>query len=140
MINIYTILNRNTSPLIKAFIFNIFIIIIFVIWGISTLPYQNFIKLHSKILYYDSLFYLEVLVPIKEVNQITKYHQIIIDNEKYTYKIYKIDSNMIYNNNKNYQKVYLEIVNLKSEYLINGYELEAKILTEKKKIIDYFKE
>ena len=140
MIDSYIILNRKTSLIIKTFLFNILLLIIFIIWGINTLYYQNFIKLHSKFLYYDSSFYLEVLVPVKEVNQIIKYDHLVIDDDIYIYKIYEIDSNIIYNNNVNYQKIYLEILNIDSTFLINGYTVDIKILTEKKKIIDYFKE
>ena len=46
----------------------------------------------------------------------------------------------MYENQINYQKVYLEIINLKKEYLKNGYQVDVKILGEKKKIIDYLKE
>jgi len=140
MINSYKILNRKTSFIIKIFIFNIFILIMFVIWGINTLYYQNFIQLHSHILYFDSYYYMEVLIPIKEVNQITKQSQIIIDSKKYNYEIYKIDNNAVYINEENYQKIYLKILNLDETYMINGYKVDVKILKEKKKIIDYLKE
>ena len=36
-------------------------------------------------------------------------------------------------------KIYLEIFNLDKEYLINGYQLDLKILLENKKIIEYLK-
>lgn len=140
MINSYIILNQKTSFIIKFFIINISILIIFVIWGINTFYYQTFIQLHSKILYLNSYYYIEVLVPIKEVNQITKQNKIIIDSNQYNYKIYKLIPNIEYKNNENYQKVYLKVFNLDKIYQINGYELDIKILKEKKKIIDYFKE
>lgn len=140
MINKFVILNRKTSLIIKIFLFNILILILFIIWGINTLYYQNFIQLHSKLLFYNSIYYLEVLIPVKEVSQVIEHNQLLIDNNIYTYKTLKTDSNVIYNNNINYQKVYLEIPNLDLKYMINGYELDVKILTEKKKIIDYLKE
>lgn len=139
MINSYIILNRKTSLIIKSFIFNTLILIIIVIWGINTFYYQTFIQLHSKILYFDSYYFMEVLVPVKEVNQITEQNQIIIDSKQYNYKFYKIDPNAIYVDNINYQKVYLKILNLDDIYLINGYETNVKILKDKKKIIDYLK-
>lgn len=140
MINSYIILNRKTSFIIKSFLINILILITFVIWGINTIYYQSFIKLHSKLLYFESNYYLEVLVPVKEVKQITKQNQININSVKYNYEIYKIDNNVEYKNNINYQYVYLKILNLDKEYLVNGYEMDIKILKEKKKIIDYLKE
>ena len=68
------------------------------------------------------------------------HHQLIINSKKYNYEIYKIDTNAIYINKKNYQKVYLEILNLDINYQINGYELDIKILKEKKKIINHLKD
>ena len=140
MINSYIILNRKTSFIIKSFLINILILITFVIWGINTIYYQSFIKLHSKLLYFESNYYLEVLVPVKEVKQITKQNQININSVKYNYEIYKIDNNVEYKNNINYQYVYLKIFNLNEELLVNGYEMDIKIPKEKKKIIDYLKE
>ena len=37
-------------------------------------------------------YYMEVLVPVKEVNQITKQNKIIIDKKIYNYTIYKTDN------------------------------------------------
>lgn len=139
MINSYIILNRKTSFVIKLFLINILILIIFVIWGINTFSYQIFFQFHSKILYFDSFYYIEVLVPVKEVNQITKQDQLIINSKIYNYQIYKTGSNCEYKNGENYQKIYLEIFNLDENYLIDGYELDVKILKEKKKIINYLK-
>lgn len=140
MINSYIILKRKTSIIIKIFIINIILLIGFIIWGINTFYYQTFIQLHSKILYFNTFYYMEVLVPVKEVKQIMNHHQLIINSKKYNYEIYKIDTNAIYINKKNYQKVYLEILNLDINYQINGYELDIKILKEKKKIINHLKD
>ena len=71
MNNKFIILNRKTSLIIKIFLLNTLILTILVIWGINTLSYQNYIQLHSKLLSLNSKYYLEVLIPIKEVNQIT---------------------------------------------------------------------
>jgi hypothetical protein len=82
---------------------------------------------------------MEVLVPIKEVKEITNKNKIIIDSKEYNYKIYKIDNNIEYINKENTQKLYLQILNLDETYLINGYEVNIKFLKEKRKIIDYLK-
>ena len=140
MINSYIILKRKTSIIIKFFIINIILLIGFIIWGINTFYYQTFNQLHSKILYINTFYYMEVLVPVKEVKQIMNHHQLIINSKKYNYEIYKIDTNAIYINKKNYQKVYLEILNLDKTYQINSYELDIKILKEKKKIINHLKD
>ena len=141
MINHYLILNRKPSFIIKTFILVISFIIIAVIWGVNTFYYQNFIILHSRIKYFDNSYYfIEVLVPIKEVKQITKQNQIAINNKTYNYLIYKIDNNITYIDDENYQYVYLNVINLDDSYLINGYETDVKILKERKKIIDYLRE
>ena len=140
MINSYVILNRKTSFISKLFLIIILSLILIVIWGINTFYYQNYIKLHSQILYFNPNYYLEVLVPVKEVNQITKQNKIIIEDKTYNYYIYEIKSNVEYIDNINYLKILLRIDNLDETYLINGYQTDIKILKEKKKIIDYFKE
>ena len=43
-------------------------------------------------------------------------------------------------NNINYQKCYLEIINLEKNYQKEGYHLLIKIPQKKKKIMEYFKE
>ena len=135
----YLILNRTPSLIIRAFIFNTIIFAGLIIWGINTLYYQKFIKLHSEIICCDSLFYSVVLVPAKEVKQIINNNNLKIEGKTYLYRVYKIDNNIIYINNENYIKIYLEIFNLDKEYLINGYQLDLRILTENKKIIEYLK-
>ena len=140
MIDSYIILHRKTTLIIKIFILIIFYIGIFVIWGINTFTYQTSFQFHSKILKFNSYYFFEVLIPVKEVNEITKQNKIVIDDKTYFYQIYKIDPKVIYKNNKNYQKVYLEIKNLEEEYLKDGYQIDVQIIKEEKKIIDYLKE
>ena len=135
----YLILNRTPSLIIRAFIFNTIIFAGLIIWGINTLYYQKFIKLHSEIICCDSLFYSVVLVSAKEVKQIINNNNLKIEGKTYLYRVYKIDNNIIYINNENYIKIYLEIFNLDKEYLINGYQLDLKIFLENKKIIEYLK-
>mgnify|MGYP003304067771 CR=1 FL=1 len=140
MINSYIILNRKTSFISKLFLFIVLSLILLVIWGINTFYYQNYLKLHSQILYFNPNYYLEVLIPVKEVNQITKQNKIIIEDKTYNYSIYKIISDVEYIDNTNYLKILLRIDNLDISYLVNGYQTDIKILKDKKKIIDYFKE
>lgn len=135
----YLILNRSPSLIIRAFIFNTIIFAVLIIWGINTLYYQKFIKLHSEIVCCDSLFYSVVLVPAKEVKQIINNNSLKIEGKTYLYRVYKMDNNITDINNENYIKIYLEIFNLDKEYLINGYQLDLKILLENKKIIEYLK-
>lgn len=140
MIDSYIIMNRKTSILVKTFLFNILFLVAFVIYGINTCYYQNYLKFHSKILNFNTLYYLEVLVPVKEVFEVTKQNQILIDGKKYNYQVYKIDSDVVYKNYNNYQKVYLEIDSLETMYHKNGYQLDVRIMVDNKKIIEYLKE
>lgn len=140
MIDSYIILTRKPSFIIKAFIINIVFIGMLVIWSINTFYYQTSFQFHSKLLNFNSFYYLEVLIPVKEVHQVTIRNKIIIEEKEYYYQVYKVDSNVLYVNNENYQKVYLEVFDLEDEYLKDGYEMDVKIYQEKKKIIDYLKE
>lgn len=139
MIDSYIIINRQPNLIIKLFIYNILYLIVLVIWSINTFYYHSFFQVHSQILRINSLYYLEVLIPVEEVNIITNQSKIEIASKNYNYQVYKIDPNAIYDGNKNYQKIYLKIENLEESYQINGYQLEIKIEKSSKKIIDYLK-
>ena len=112
MLNTYLILNRKCKSIIKIFLLNVFILLLFIIYGINTFYYQTSIQLHSEILFKNSLFYLEVLTPEKEVSTIVKNKYLQISNIHYEYKVKKINPNIIYQDNINYQKVYLEVKDL----------------------------
>lgn len=140
MLETYILLNRKCRPLVKIFLFNALVLLLFIIYGINTYYYQTSIQLHSKILLKDSLFYLEVLIPEKEVSTIIENKKLKISNQEYYYKVIKIEDNITYKDNINYQKGYLEIENLERKYQKNGYHLIVQFLKEKKKIIDYLKE
>lgn len=138
MIDGYIIMNRRTSLIIKMFVLNISIIIILVIWGINTFYYQSYFQIHSKLINFNSYYLLEVLVPEKEVNQITKENVLLIGNKTYNYNIYKVSDNIVYKDNINYIKLYLDVSCLEDKYKINNYRLNIKIPRENKKIINYF--
>lgn len=140
MIDSYIILNRKPKLIIQIFVINFFIIVGFVIWGINTFEYQTSFQTHSKILNFNSYYYLELLIPEEEVNTITNHNKMIMNNKEYIYHIHKINPNIVDVNNNNYQFVYLEIENLEEKYQKNGYQVEVKFLKEEKKIIDYIKE
>lgn len=139
MINSYIILNRKTSFIIKFFLINILILTILTIIGINTLYYQTFIQIHAKIIHQDSNYYIETLIPTNKITKIKNSNQIIINSNTYNYSIFKIDSNAIYKNNQNYQKIYLLIKNLDQSLLINNYEFNAKIPDKHQKVINYLK-
>jgi len=138
MIDSYIILNRKVNFIIKIFIFNVLLLTILVIWCINTLQYQSFFHIHSQILKINSFYYLEVLIPVKEVNLITNQNKIIFDSKEYHYQVYEIVPEVIYYQNDNCQKVYLEIHELEDIYKIDGYRVEVKIKKKNQKIINYF--
>lgn len=140
MIDSYIILNRNPKIIIKIFTFNLILIIVLIIWGINTYNYKTYFEFHSQLLNFDSLFYLEVLIPAEEVDKVLKNKNIIINNKNYSFSLHKIDENVTYKNNTNYQKLYLKIENLEKKYLINGYQMKVKFEQNNKKIIDYLKQ
>lgn len=139
MIDSYIIINRKPSLIIKLFIYNILFLTLLVIWCINTFYYHSFFQVHSQILRINSLYCLEVLIPVEGVNIITSKSKIEIASKIYNYQVYKIDPNAFYDGNKNYQKLYLKIDDLEDFYKINGYQMEVKIEKTSKKIIDYFK-
>lgn len=140
MIDGYIILNRRTKLIMNLFIFNIGIIVAFVIWGINTFYYQSYFYIHSKILNFNSYYLLEVLIPEKEVNQIIKEDKLLIGDSVYSYAVSDVGNDIIYQNNTNYFQVYLEVFELDDIYKINNYRLEIRIPKEKKRIINYFME
>ncbi len=140
MIDGYIILNRKVTLIIKFFLLSIGIIIVLFIWGINTLEYKCFFHIHSKIINFNSYYVLEVLIPVKEVKQIVEQNILYIGDKEYNYVIYDIEDKIIYKNNINYQRLYLEVYNLEEEYLIDNYRLDIKILKDEKIIIEYLQE
>ena len=105
----YVISNRKPSLIIKIFIFNIIILVSLIICGINTLYYQTYITFLSKVVNYNDIYFLEILTPISKVPQIKNQNKIIIDKNTYNYQIYEIDNNVIFINNTNHQKIFLEM-------------------------------
>lgn len=138
MIDGYIIMNRKTNLIIKMFVLNISIMIILVIWGINTFYYQSYFHIHSKLVNFNSYYLLEVLIPEEEVSQIIKENVLLIGDKVYNYSVYKVSDSIIYQNNINYIKLYLDVYCLEKKYKINSYRLDIKIPKEKKKIINYF--
>lgn len=138
MIDGYIIMNRRTDLIIKMFVFNISIIIILVIWGVNTFYYQSYFHIHSKLINFNSYYLLEVLIPEKEVNQIINKNVLLIGDQVYNYSVYQVSNNIVYRDNINYIKLYLDVFYLEEKYKINNYQIEIKIPAYNKKIINYF--
>ena len=105
MIDSYIIMNRKTDLIIKVFVFNICLIVILVIWGINTLNYQSYFQIHSKILNFNSYYLMEVLIPVKEVNQVINKNKLLIGGKNYNYVVYEISDDIVYQDNINYRKL-----------------------------------
>ena len=118
MIDSYIIMNRKTDLIIKVFVFNICLIVILVIWGINTLNYQSYFQIHSKILNFNSYYLMEVLIPVKEINQVINKNKLLIGGKNYNYVVYEISDDIVYQDNINYRKLYLEVINLDEKYII----------------------
>lgn len=138
MIDGYVIQNRKPKLVIKIFVFIMFLVISLFVWGINTLIYHDFYHLNSKIKKFNSYYFLEVLVPVEEVNRIVKQKYLFIDDIQYFYDVYNISNDAIYENDSNYQRLYLEVKGLNESYLIDGYRLNIEIPKESKKILNYF--
>ena len=82
MIDTYYILNKKCNFSVYVFILNVIILLSYIIYGMNTYIYQTYIQLHSEIIIKNSLFYLEVLIPEKEVSNVVKEEKIIINQKK----------------------------------------------------------
>lgn len=131
MIDKYIILNRNPKILMRIFIYNIIFITVLIIWCINGLSYQNYFLIHSQIVKSKNYYLVEALIPVKEVKEITSKNNLWINNKKYIYKVIKKNNKVIYQNKKNYIKLYLEINNLEKEYQIDGYHIDIQIKKNK---------
>ena len=139
MIDKYIILNRKPRLVIVLFLIQLFLLTGFVTWGINTFSYQNYSLFHSRILSQNSYYFLEVLVPVKEVNRVMNQNVLWINDNRYNYRFVRRDDSVIYQDDINYVKVYLEIVDLKDEFLIDGYHLDIKLCLSSDKIVNLLK-
>ena len=138
LIDSYIILNRKSSPTIKIFLFIIITLIFIVIWALNTLNINSIIHINSEIHNVHSYYLMKVIVPQKEVNNITN-KKLLINGKIYKFNIYQKSPNIIYKNNNNYRELYLKIYNLDKEYQVNGYHINITLVGESKRILDYLK-
>jgi hypothetical protein len=138
MIEEYCIMHRSSKFIIRMFLSVIIFLTGLAIWGINTFYYQSFSLFHSQILFNNSSYFLEVLIPVKEVNQIGKQNQLWIGKNQYTYKVIGQSNHVIYKNGVNYLKVDLMVDQLDKEIQFDGYRAIIKIPKKNQKIIKYF--
>lgn len=139
MIDCYLILNRNVKRGIIIFISMVLFFFAIVIFGINTLYFHSFFHTHSQILSIDTNYFMEVLIPVEEVNEIMNCKKIIIDSKYYDYQVYQQSNEVIYENGINYLKLYLQIYRLENKYLLTGYQMDVRFDLGKVKIKEYLK-
>ena len=139
MIDTYILLNRKTKLISKLFIYNILILIILMIYTLSKFEYTSYFYSNSQITFMDNYFLLKINTSLEDIQTISKSNSIIINNKEYMYQIYKIENDVMYENNNQYQVIYLKILNLEEYYWIENYSLNIKIEKERKVLIDYLK-
>lgn len=139
MIDTYILLNRKTKLISKLFIYNILILIILMIYILSKFEYTSYFYSNSQITFMDNYFLLKINTSLEDIQTISKSNSIIINNKEYMYQIYKIENDVMYENNNQYQVIYLKILNLEEYYWIENYSLNIKIEKERKVLIDYLK-
>ncbi len=139
MIDRYIILHRKPRVLMKVFIFNIFLLTGLVIWGINTFMYQNYFQVHSQVLNLNSYYFLEVLIPVKEVNTVTYQNKLWINKKEYHYRVIDQGNNITYLDGDNYLTLYLAVDDLEKMYQINGYHIDIRIAKEKETIFQILK-
>jgi hypothetical protein len=135
MIDKYIILNRQPKILLYTFCFVTLLLSVIVIYTFNTLTYTSYYSTNSLIVYKDNNYYIKLKVKLENLELLKNKNELLLDDNIYKYRIYKIESNIHINS----QNVYLKINNLDNSYKINNYGVKIKIEKNKKKIIHYFK-
>ncbi len=138
-IDTYILLNKKQSFIIKIFIYIIIFFTFLVFYILFSLNYTSYFYSNSNIVYKDNDYYLKIVVNPKDIHTVLNNNIIIINNKKYMYQIYKIDSSDVNNNYNSKEIIYLNIFNLEKYYYVNNNELSIKIVRDKKVLIDYLK-
>lgn len=133
MLDSYVIINRKPKKIIKLLIVYILLLFVVLFILINKLTYIPYLVKNSKIIFKDDDYYLILEVSPNELNTISLKNKIIIDNKEYSYKIYKISSEI---SNSNKQKIYLNVNRLPKLYKINNYSLLIKVKKDKKRVLN----
>lgn len=133
LLDIEVILKRDKYPMIYNIgIIGIIIIGIFIILA-SIYDYRTYLITNARVVNNQ----LELLIKCDDVKYVVDNNYLMIEHEKYEYKIIRIDNEVVTGMDNNiYQYVYLDISNTLN---INNYLYQIRILKEKKKLIKYLK-
>ena len=134
LLEIDLILSKKKYSNIYNINFIILIIILIFIYIIFTYKYQSYYITKGRIINNE----LELLVTLDDIKHIKNSTNIIIDNQKYSYKLTKISEDVYIDENyNNYKYIYLKIDNLNN---IDNFVYEIKIPKENKILAKYLKE
>lgn len=133
LLDIEIILKRDKySKIYNMGIIGVIIIGIFIILA-SIYDYRTYLVINGRVVDNE----LELLIRSDEVKYIVENNYLVVDHEKYEYKITRISDEFVTGiDNKIYQYVYLEVNNTLK---INNYLYQIRILKEEKKLIKYLK-
>lgn len=131
LLDVEIILKRKDYPKIYNIgIIMMIIMLIFLLIG-SIYDYQTYLIIDSQVV--DNK--LELLIKSDEVKYIVNGNYLFIGEEKYSYKVVKINDKLIYGIDKKiYQYVYLDVSSIKK---IDNFIYQVRFLKEKKKLIKY---
>ena len=128
------VINRQKYSKVYHFTYTLLVIIIILIYVIFTYRYQTYYLLKGRVINNE----IELLVPIEEIKNIEKEHNMLIDNMIYSYKITHINYELYIDNNyQNYCYLYLKADNLTN---INNFVYDIKIPKENKILARYLKD
>lgn len=123
----------------KILIMNILTICLVLLLLISLFifKYKSYYQTKAIVSYIDNEYYLQLIMPTEKVDNIISNKILVIDKQKYSYKINSISEELkIDNNFQNYQIIYIKI-NIEEKKKINNYVLNVRILENDKAIIYY---
>ncbi len=113
---------------IKSFNF-ILLSLIFLIGGIFLLSKFNYYE-YKKILIVEENNIFKTTINIEDIEQIMNKKTIVINNKKYSYKVIRIEKEIMINNDSYLKTLHLKVNNYKGKYLENKI-IEGNIVINK---------
>ncbi len=99
--------------------------------------YQSYDTVMGQVVYQDGKYNVQLPIPLSDLEYYHNNDYILLDNQKYPYRILDIDSQLFLDDKLiNYKNVMITF-DLPSKYQINNYLIKIQKPKEKKKIIGY---
>lgn len=137
MFDKYILLNRKPSKILKIYIIALLLLLFILTFFVVKIKFTPYLIKRAEIVYVENNYYLKLNTKINELNDLSSNKIILIDNKKYFYKNYKINSKGI---NSDVVILYLDVENMPMSYKINNYQLLIKLELKKKGLIKYLKD